>query len=248
MPKESAAILVDEEFGDELLRDAHDNGYTIILTVEKSGQEEFQLEYGDDFAEHVKKYDPTFIKALIHYNPEGNREVNARQRESLAKLTDFAYLGGYRLLIEPLIPATVEQLSKVGSDPDRYDRELRPELTVRMIKELQDGNVNPDVWKIEGMNKPEDYEMAVKQARFSGRDSVGIVVLGRAADDTKVESWIKAGAAVNGVIGFAIGRTIFWDAISEFEEGKKNEEETANAIGEKFLHYYKLFIETRSGL
>lgn len=248
LPKEAAAILLDEQFGDELLQDAHTNGYTIILTTEKSGSSEFELQYDGEFAQHIKKYNPTFVKALVHYNPEGDKALNTRQREKLAELTQFCYENGIRFLIEPLIPATVEQLARVGSDPDKYDTELRPILTVQMIKEMQEGNVNPDVWKIEGMNKSEDYQMAVAQARFSGRDSVGIVILGRAAEKSVVENWIKVGAKVDGVIGFAVGRTIFWDPITDFEQGTINEDEASSVISENFMHFYKLFIESRQGL
>src|SRR3989338_4210611 len=127
IPKESAAVLIDEEFGDELLHDAHDNGYTIILTTEKTGTDEFEFEYGDDFEAHVKKYNPTFVKALVRYNPGGDRELNSRQREKLAQLTQYCYINGCRLLIEPLIPATVEQLARAGGDPDKYDKEQRPQ-------------------------------------------------------------------------------------------------------------------------
>ena len=248
LPKESSAILVDEQFGDELLRDAHENGFTIILTVERSGQKNFEFEYGEEFDQHIKKYDPTFIKALVYYNPEGEKELNARQREKLAQLTKFAHENGYKLLIETLIPATIEQLAKFGGDPDRYDQEARPFLTSRIIKEMQDGSVDPDVWKLEGMAKREDYQMAVQQAKADGRESVGIVILGRAADASLVETWIKVGAKVPGVIGFAIGRTIFWNPILKFEEGKIKEEEASEIISKRFLHYYHLFIEAREGL
>ena len=245
IPKESAAILLDEQFGDELLRDAHQNGYTIILTTEKSGQKEFMFEYGPDFANHIKNYDPTFVKALVQYNPEGDQDANSHSRAKLAELTLFCYQQTKRLLIEPLIPATPEQLDKVGGDKDRYDNELRPELTVKMIKEMQEGNVNPDVWKLEGMNREEDYQIAVKQARFSGRDSVGIVILGRAAETPVVENWVRVGARVDGVIGFAIGRTIFWDPLTKFKDGKASDEEAASEISEGFLHYYNIFKEAR---
>ena len=114
-----------------------------------------------------------------------------------------------------------------------------------MIKEMQDGNVNPDVWKLEGMNREEDYQMAVEQARFSGRDSVGIVILGRAAETPVVEDWVRVGAKVDGVIGFAIGRTIFWDPLTKFKDGGASDEEAANEISEGFLHYYNIFKETR---
>lgn len=248
LPKESSAILVDEQFGDELLRDAHENGYTTILTTEKSGEREFEFEYDGEFASHIKKYTPTFVKALIQYNPEGDKDLNARQREKLKLLTQFCYDSGYKLLIEPLVPAIVEQLARVSSDPDRYDKETRPLLTIQMMKELQDGGVNPDVWKLEGMARIEDYQMAVKQARADGRDNVGLVILGRAAEASAVENWLRIGAKVPGVIGFAVGRTIFWDPIMQFEEGKISEEEASEVISKGFLHYYHIFIEARQGL
>lgn len=248
LPKESSAILVDEQFGDELLRDARDNGLTIILTTERSGQKKFEFEYGEEFDRHIKKYNPTFVKALVQYNPEGEKELNAKQREKLAALTEFAHENGYKFLIEPLIPGTIEQLAKFGGDPDKYDSELRPFLTSRMIKEMQEASVNPDVWKLEGMNKVEDYQMAVQQARADGRSEVGIVILGRAADTGVVENWLKVGAKVPGIIGFAVGRTIFWDPIMRFEEGKITEEQASEVISERFLHYYHIFIEARSGL
>lgn len=248
LPKESSAILVDEEFGDELLTDAHENGFTIILTTEKSGTEEFDFEYGEEFDRHIKKYNPTFVKALVKYNPEGEKEINVRQREKLSKLGKFTRENGYKFLIEPLVPATVEQLAKYGGDVDKYDTEARPFLTSRMIKEMQDAGVDPDVWKIEGMQKSEDYQMAVEQARRNGRDNVGIVILGRAAESDVVEKWVKVGAKVKGVIGFAIGRTIFWDPIKQFEEGKIGRDEASEIISKRFLHYYHVFIETREGL
>lgn len=246
VPKDSAAILLDEQFGDELLQDAHKNGFTIILTIEKSGTEEFEFQYDGEFAEHIKKYKPTFVKALIHYNPEGDRVLNSRQAKKLATLTDFAHANGYKLLIEPLIPATEQQLSRLNGDAEKYDRDVRPLLTVLMIKELQDAGVNPDVWKLEGMSRPEDYEAAVSQARIDARGEVGIVVLGRAAEDSVVESWLRVGAKVAGVIGFAVGRTIFWEVLTSYEHGKISEDKAALTISRKFVHFYKVFMEARS--
>lgn len=245
MPRDSGAILVDEQFGDEILTDARQEGYIVILTTEKSGSNEFEFEYEEDFDNHIKKYDPTFVKALVHYNPEGNREMNSRQRQKLALLTAFCHDNGYKLLIEPLIPATVEQLARVGADPDKYDRELRPILTIEAIKELQNGGVNPDVWKLEGMAEIEDYQMAVKQAKVNGREEVGVVILGRAAENSVVETWLKVGAKVAGIIGFAVGRTIFWDPITSFEDGKITAQEASDMISKRFLHYYHIFIEAR---
>ena len=50
VPKEKAGILVDEQFGAAILRDAAANGFTTACPAEKSGQDEFDFEYGEEFA------------------------------------------------------------------------------------------------------------------------------------------------------------------------------------------------------
>jgi len=240
-PREDAGILVDEQFGEAIHRDAGSAGYLNILTVEKSGQDEFDFEYGDKFAEHIEMLRPHFTKVLIRYNPGGDKELNRRQGARLKTLSDWCHKNGYKFLIEPLIPATPEQLKEVGGDEARYDREVRYKLMAQMVKELQDAGVEPDIWKIEGLEKTEQYEAVIKQARASGRDGVSAVVLGRGADNAQVEKWLRAGAEVAGVVGFAIGRTIFKDALSKFGKKEISKDEAVKQIAENYKHFYEVF-------
>ena len=46
------------------------------------------------------------------------------------------------------------------------------------------------------------------------------MVLGRGASTEKVDQWLEAAAGVDGFVGFAIGRSIWWDAL----KGWLNEE------------------------
>jgi len=245
IPVEHAAILVDEQFGDGILREARLDGYKFLLATEKSGQDEYDFEYGHTFAEHIEKYKPTFTKALARFNPEGDKDMNKRQAAKLKILSDFSHESGYKFLIEPLIPATETQLKSVGGDAKKYDDELRPNLTAQMIKELQDAGVEPDVWKIEGFENPKHYEEAIKQAKIDGRQDVSAVVLGRGADSVQVEKWLKAGAKVKGVIGFAVGRTIFWDALIGVRDKKLTLEQAIEKIASNYLHFYKVFTENK---
>ena len=70
VPRAKAGILVDEQFGADILRDAARHGYFTACPAEKSGQDEFDFEYGDDFARHIDTFRPTFCKVLVRYNPE----------------------------------------------------------------------------------------------------------------------------------------------------------------------------------
>jgi len=240
MPKNEAAILVDEEFGDSILIDAKKNGYKICVCVEKSGEQEFDFEYGDEFRNHINKYRPEYVKVLIRYNPEGDQEMNKRQIEKLKMLCDFCYEEGYKIMLEPLVLPTERQLDMLNGDRDAYDQEMRPRLMELMIEELQAGGVEPDIWKIEGLEEGEDYKMLVEQIRSQGRSS-NIIILGRHASSSQVERWLIAGRDIDGVIGFAIGRTIFWEPLEKYKNNEITSEEAIQKIAENYEHFYKVF-------
>lgn len=245
IPKKYAAILVDEEYGDQILKDASLNGFITLVTTEKSGQKEYVFEYGDEFGEHIRKYNPVFAKALTRYNPEDEKTVKERQLKNLKRLNDFCRNNNFKFMIEILIEGTKNQLVNINNNQLRFDAEMRPKLAVEVISEFQEREIDPDVWKMEGMEKVEDYQMLAAQARANGREDVGIVILGRGADQKRVENWILTGAKVEGIIGFAVGRTIFWDPLIMFSEGKINREEAVDRISKNFIHFYNLFMKEK---
>jgi myo-inositol catabolism protein IolC len=208
VPKEKAGILVDQQFGAAILRDAATEGIVTACPAEKSGQEEFDFEYGEDIARHIEVFDPSFCKVLVRDNPGGDRALNRRQAARLKRLSDFlATESRSRLMFELLVPAEKAQLDKLKGDRQAYDRELRPQLMVGAIEELQAAGVDPDIWKIEGLERREDCERIVA-ARAGGRDRIGCIILGRGEDDAKVQEWLATAAGVAGFIGFAVGRTV----------------------------------------
>src|SRR5262249_50753310 len=173
--------------------------------AEKSGQDEFDFEYGELFAKHIEAFHPTFCKVLVRYNPDGDKALNRRQADRLHRLSN--YLHDYsqsRFMFELLVPPEPAQLEQLRGDKGAYDRELRPGLMVRAIHELQDAGVEPDVWKIEGLDRREDCVKVVAAARRNGRGRVGCIVLGRGEDDRKVREWLATAAPVPGFIGFAV--------------------------------------------
>jgi len=242
-PKDAAGMLVDEQFGGEPAREAKASGYTLAMPVEKSGQDEFDFEYGDEFGEHILAFDPTFSKVLVRYNPDGDAEMNRRQSEKLKRLSDWLHDHGRRFLFELLVAAEPSQLEAVGGDADRYDKEVRPALMVRAIAGLQGAGIEPDVWKIEGIDTREDCERISEQVRGGGRDAVACVVLGRGADEAAVIHWLRTGAAVSGYIGFAIGRTIWWDALKAFLNGDTDRSAAVKQIADNYLRMIEVYRE-----
>ena len=241
IPPDAAGALVDEQFGSAIARAAKERGLLLAMPAEKSGQKEFDFQYGEDFGAHIEEFDPTFVKVLVRYNPEGDREVNERQAARLRRLSDWLHERERKFLFELLIPAEREQLASVGGDTGRYDREIRPRLLLECIRELQRAGVEPDVWKIEGLDAREDCRRAAEAARAGGRDGVVCVVLGRGAKDEAVEHWLRQGAGVPGYVGFAIGRTFWWDALVRYRDGEIDRNEAAELVAAKYRHMVEVY-------
>jgi myo-inositol catabolism protein IolC len=234
--------LVDEQFGGEVPKRAKAKGIKLAMPVEKSGQNEFDFEYGDDFGEHILKFDPDFSKVLVRYNPDDpDTDMNKRQIERLKRLSDWLHENDRKFLFELLVPATDAQLEQVGGDTERYDSELRPELMRRAIADIQDSGIEVDVWKIEGVDERSDCEMLVQQSRAGGRDGVVCVLLGRGANDDKVDHWLRQAAPVDGFVGFAIGRSIWGDPLKQFIDGALEREPAAKQIADSYMRFVKVY-------
>jgi 5-dehydro-2-deoxygluconokinase len=235
-------VLVDEQFGGDIPSQAKEKGLKLAMPVEKSGQDEFDFQYGDEFGAHIERFDPDFSKVLVRYNPEGDAEMNRQQLGRLKRLADWLHQRDRKFLFELLVPATEEQLASVGGETDRYDAELRPDLMCRTIAEIQDAGVEVDVWKIEGVDERRDAERLAEQARSGpGREGVTCVLLGRGASTEKVEHWLQQAAPVEGFIGFAIGRSIWWDALKGFLSGSLERSDAASQIADNYLHFVKVY-------
>jgi len=242
-PRDACGLLVDEQFGADVAKEAHKEGLLLAMPVEKSGQDEFDFDHGDDFGAHIEEFDPAFSKVLVRYNPEGGREMadmNRRQSERLKRLSDWLHDNDRKFLFELLVPATEDQMQTAGGDSDRYDQELRPKLMLAAIRELLAQGIEPDIWKIEGLDKREDCEAISELVRSDGRSGVVCVVLGRGADDAAVDHWLRQGAGVPGYVGFAIGRTIWWDALKGYLSGDLSREDAAAQVSTN----YRRFIAT----
>ena len=239
----AAGVLVDEQFGGDIPTQAREEGLKLAMPVEKSGQNEFDFQYGADFGEHILKFDPDFSKVLVRYNPDDpDTELNRRQLDRLNELADWLHAHDRKFLFELLVPATEEQLGSVGGDSDRYDAELRPELMRRTIEDCQNFGIEVDIWKIEGVDAQSDAAMLAEQARSGdGREGVTCVLLGRGASTEKVEEWLRAASPIQGFIGFAIGRSIWWDALQSFLANELDREAAAAKIADNYLHFVNVY-------
>jgi 5-dehydro-2-deoxygluconokinase len=242
-------VLVDEQFGhpQDIPGGAKKAGLKLAMPVEKSGQDMFDFEYGAGFGEHISSFDPDFSKVLVRYNPEHDRAENQEQLGKLKELADWLHDNGRKFLFELLVPAEAGQLESVGGDGDRYDAELRPELMRRAIEEIQDFGIEVDIWKIEGVDQRADADTLAKQSRKGeGREGVVCVLLGRGASDDKVDHWLREAAPVEGFVGFAIGRSIWWDALKGFLDGSLSREAAQDKIADNYLRFIEVYEQAES--
>jgi myo-inositol catabolism protein IolC len=227
------AVLVDEQYGAAVARAARRDGVTLAVACERSGQRHFELEYGDDAAAHIDDLDPDYVKVLVRYNPDGDEAENARERAALAEVSALCERLGRKLLFELLVPPTDAQLAAAGGDRDRYDAEQRADLTVRTMEAFRSTGTLVHLWKVEGFETERDAAAVARQAAKGAVDAP-IIVLGRGADDAKVDHWIRVAAATEGFAGFAIGRSIWWSPVADWLNDACTREEAVERIAASY--------------
>lgn len=240
-PADLCGVLVDEEMGTDVANAAKERGIKLAMPVEKSGQDVFDFEYGDDFGKHIESFEPDFSKVLVRWNPGDDPADKKTQAQRLSRLGAWLHETDRKYLFELLVPASESDLARVDGDKDRYDTEVRPELTLRAIREIRELGVEPDIWKIEGFDRREDCESLGNLIRDGGRDGVIAVVLGRGADDAKVDHWLRMGAPVDAYQGFAIGRSIWSSQVDGFVSGELSREQAAAGIGASFKRFIDVY-------
>jgi 5-dehydro-2-deoxygluconokinase len=239
-PPVSAGILVDEEVGAKVARAAKSGGHILAMPAELSGQDEFKFEY-PDWDRHIDAFEPDYVKVLVRYNAEGDRDLNARQATRLKELSAWlAQRPRYQFLFELLVPPTAEQVQQLGS-VEAFDHGRRPALVVQAVAELQRADVEPDVWKIEGLYRRQDCEEIAAQARIDGREHVRCIVLGRGADEAQVEEWLRVGAGADGFCGFAVGRTIWFEPLKALLAGEISPAVAEERIATRYLREIEVY-------
>jgi 5-dehydro-2-deoxygluconokinase len=233
VPREEVGILVDSQFGSHIIADAKSRAIPAAVCVEKSGQDVFDFEYGSRWEDHLRFLAPDIVKCLVRYHPQDDVPLNREQLTRLKLLSDYIHASNdHYLMFELLVPAVTEADKKAG---DRYDSEVRPKHMVEAIKQIQDFGVEPDIWKIEGLDARSQAEAVAKQVRSTdARKKVGSILLGRGSDKEKVHEWLKVAAPVEGFIGFAVGRTNFSEPLKRYLKKEQDEKSAVEEIAENY--------------
>jgi myo-inositol catabolism protein IolC len=238
-------FLVDEQYGatPAVLAEADDR-ISLAMPIEASGRDWFDFEFGHDWRTHAEFFGAKHPKVLIHDNPGLPLKDREEQANKLAGISSWAKQANRQFIVELLVGGTDEDMAKVDGDSDRYDREIRPDLTVQVIEFLQDHGVEPAIWKIEGLAQREDAERIAATARRGGRDG-RCIVLGRHAPQEQLDEWLKVAAPVEGFVGFAIGRSNWWDALEGRLDGSLDEDAAREQVAANYTHFVQTYLAAR---
>jgi len=237
-------VLVDERYGAAVAVRAKEARIDLAMPIERSGEPLFLLEYGTfgdrEWLRHLEEFAPAQVKVLVRDNPQGsfNRML---QFDRLVTVSNALRASGRTFMIELLVPATPAQLESVGSDALRYDREVRPDLTVQLIEEMHVEGIEPNIWKVEGLETEEDARAVVSAARRDGRSPVYCVVLGRDSSRQRLDHWLEVASRVDGFRGFAIGRSIWEKPLADLLAGTASETQLVGRVAESFTHFAQVW-------
>jgi myo-inositol catabolism protein IolC len=241
-----AGILVDEEYGSDVAELAvkSDGLINLSMPLEASGKDWFEFAYGDDWKTHAGYFATDHAKVLIRDNPALSVPDRLQQAERLKVVSAWAAETRHHLIVELLVPATDDDLKSVGGDKKRYDDELRPKLTLDVIGFLQDHGADPAIWKVEGMDTAKDAAAVAQLAKRGGR-TAECIILGRHASTEDLDRWLAVAAPLPGYVGFAIGRSIWWDPLAGHLAGAIATDVARHQIAENYLYFVHQYLDAR---
>jgi myo-inositol catabolism protein IolC len=241
-------MLVDEQYGASVAELASGSGgeITLCMPIEASGEEWFHFAYGDDWQRHAEYFATNHSKVLVRDNPGLDPAAREQQAERLAQVSAWAKTADRPLILELLVPATDADKGATDGNTDRYDDELRPGHTLSVMQYLQDHGVEPAIWKVEGLDKHDDAVAVAAAAQHGGRNA-RCVVLGRHAPHEKLDHWLQVAAPIPGFVGFAIGRSIWWDAVHAHLHHHESAAETRRRVTGAYLDFARYYLSARDG-
>jgi 5-dehydro-2-deoxygluconokinase len=242
-------MLIDEQYGASVaeLASRSAGAVSLCMPIEASGEEWFQFAYGEHWQRHAEFFATDHAKVLVRDNPGLDPGLRERQAQRLAQVSEWAVAGNRSLILELLVPATDADKGATAGSADRYDDELRPGHTLKVMEYLQDRGVEPAIWKVEGLDRHDDAVAVAAMAVRAGRQA-RCVVLGRHAPPDKLDHWLQVAAPIPGWTGFAIGRSIWWDAIHAHLHHHCTAAEARRRVARAYLDYANYYVEARDGM
>lgn len=231
---DAAAILTDAEAG-AVLDAAREAGVTTAMALEKSGQRWLVADRTpNELKCLLEAHRPTFAKLLVRWHPADPIDRQREQITAIRELESIAVGAGARLMLELLIPGDHDDAPLADAEPDIFHDEILPVRLADAIRQLSSADIVPAMWKLDGLPRTGACAHVAAAVREGSGGTSGIVMLGAGKDLDTVRGWFAAAAAHSAFCGFAVGRTIWWDAIEGYVVGTLSMDDAERTVGIRF--------------
>lgn len=220
--RDFGALLLDDQYAAPAIADGLRAGVTVGTPAEQAGA--FPLAWATD--PFARALTGAFVKVLVRYRPDDDAAGREEQWRKLDALQSWCRDAGKPLVVEVLV-------ARRGEDADAFEASGRPAIIAGFIAEAYARRLVPAFWKIEGTLAPEGAKTidAAVAAHPAGRQ----ILLGKAADLATIDRWFAAAGASPTAVGFAIGRSVFWDPSAAYLSGEQGAGDAAAAICANYL-------------
>ena len=214
------ALLVDPQYGADILQDSAYASYSVGAPIEQAGSYPVEWLCGEELHEHLlSRPSEWFIKVLWHYHTDLPAAEKERQLIQLKRLEEICQLLDRRLMLELILPA---HLSQDGN------------AMAAAIDEVYEAQITPFWWKIMALDTKMEWQHVT--AALDRHDSeAGIIVLGKNAPLETFPAWFKTLRSTPHTCGFAIGRSIFWKPWESFISGSMAPDEIPSTIEKNYV-------------
>ena len=214
------ALLVDPQYGADILQDSAYASYSVGAPIEQAGSYPVEWLCGEELHEHLlSRPSEWFIKVLWHYHTDLPAAEKERQLIQLKRLEEICQLLDRRLMLELILPA---HLSQDGN------------AMAAAIDEVYEAQITPFWWKIMALDTKMEWQHVT--AALDRHDSeAGIIVLGKNAPLETFPAWFKTLRSTPHTCGFAIGRSIFWKPWESFISDSMTPGEIPSTIEQNYV-------------
>ena len=219
--REHGALLIDEQYASPVITAALHAGVNVGTPAEKAGA--FPLAWSEPFSRALTG---AFVKVLVRYRPDDDAEIREGQWVKLKALQTWCHGAGKPLVIEVLVARRQEP-------EEPFEASGRPAMLAGFIGEAYRRGIAPDFWKIEGTPSPDGARII--DAAIAADSECRQIILGKAADLGTIARWFAAAAGSATAVGFAIGRSVFWEPSEAFLSGTRTAGRAAADICDNYL-------------
>ena len=201
----------------------------------QNGREEFDFEYGEDFAGPSRRCSRRFARFLYATTLRATANFNIRQAARLNRLSMYRHeTGASRFMFELIVSPERLNCDRLGGDKAAYDLDARPTLMAQTMRNCRTPALNQMCGRSKASTAARIVKASFASGRDAGRDRVGCIILDRGEGGRKVQQWLKTASGVSGFVGFAVNGTTLWNPLLEWCAKKITREEAVNRIATRY--------------